>query len=96
MGVHPFGDPSISDDFERVALNLDAQRVPRLRSGLDTGQIRFFVDDELVREVAQSPAYPMQLILSLYEFADGPALASAADSYPKEFMVDWVRGWRAG
>ena len=74
MGVHPFGDPSISDDFERVALNLDASEFHDYAADWTPERIRFFVDDELVREVAQSPAYPMQLMLSLYEFADGPAL----------------------
>jgi Glycosyl hydrolases family 16 len=94
MGLHPFGDPSISDDFERVALNVDASEFHNYAADWTPERIRFFVDDELVREVAQAPAYPMQLILSLYEFAAGPALASAADTYPKEFLVDWVRGWR--
>ena len=33
-------------------------------------------------------------ITNVYELADGPEPASAADQYPKEFLVDWVRGWR--
>jgi hypothetical protein len=42
--------------------------------------------------VEQSPDYPMQLMLSLYAFgaARGPA------RYPKEFVVDHVRGYRLG
>ena len=71
MGVHPFGDPSIVDDFERVTLPIEP-RVPRLRGGVDAGAASASTwTSELVQEVAQSPAYPMQLMLSVYEFADG-------------------------
>jgi hypothetical protein len=35
----------------------------------------------------------MQLMLNVYEFARDEQ-ASASDRYPKEFLVDWVRGWR--
>lgn len=92
--MHPFGDPSITDDFEHVSLPLDAHEFHDYAAEWTPEQVCFFVDEELVREVAQSPAYPMQLMLNIYEFADDPAIASAADSYPKEFLVDWVRGWR--
>jgi len=46
-----------------------------------------------VREVAESPAYPMQLMLNVYEFARDEQ-DSSSDRHPKEFLVDWVRGWR--
>ena len=94
MGVHPFGDPSIVDDFERVDLAIDAREFHDYAAEWAPDRIRFYVDERLVREVAQSPAYPMQLMLSVYEFAEGSALASPADAYPKEFVVDWFRGWR--
>jgi hypothetical protein len=44
-----------------------------------------------VKTVEQSPAYPMQLMLNIYEF---PAEAAEGGSYPKEFVVDYVRGYR--
>jgi len=94
MGVHPFGDPAIVDDFERVDLPIEARELHDYAAEWTPERIRFFVDEEPVREVAQSPAYQMQLMLSVYEFAEGPALASPSDAYPKEFVVDWVRGWR--
>jgi hypothetical protein len=46
---------------------------------------------EAVKTAEQSPAYPMQLMLSLYEFppeGDQPARPS-----PKEFVVNYVRGY---
>ena len=94
MGVHPFGDPTIDDDFERVSVEFDAGEFHAYAAEWTPERVRFFVNEELVREVARSPAYPMQLMLNVYEFATGPAPTSAADRYPKEFLVDWVRGWR--
>jgi Glycosyl hydrolases family 16 len=94
MGVHPFGDPSTFDDFERVDLAIDAREFHDYAAQWTPDRIRFYVDERLVREVAQSPAYPMQLMLNIYEFAQGSALASPADAYPKEFAVDWFRAWR--
>ena len=94
MGVHPFGDPTIDDDFERVSVELDAGEFHAYAVEWTPERVRFFVDEEQVHEVAQSPAYPMQLMLNVYEFSSGPAPTSPAGSYPKEFLVDWVRGWR--
>jgi hypothetical protein len=94
MGVHPFGDRSIVDDFDRVRLAIDARDFHEYAAEWTEERVRFYVDERLVREVPQSPAYPMQLMLGAYEFADGPTPPSPARSYPKEFVVDWVRGWR--
>jgi hypothetical protein len=94
IGVHPFGDASITDDVERVALAVDARTFHDYAAEWTAERIRFFVDDVLVREVRQSPAYPMQLMLNVYEFAEGPDPVSPPERYPKEFLVDWVRGWR--
>jgi hypothetical protein len=53
----------------------------------------FFVDGEQVKTVGQSPSYPMQLMLGIYEFppAEGD---ERTGRYPKEFVVDYVRGYR--
>ena len=94
MGVHPFGDPSIVDDVEQVSLPLDARAFHDYAVEWTPERVRFFVDEEQVREVAQSPAYPMQLMLNIYEFAEGPEPVSPVERSPKVFTVDWVRGWR--
>jgi hypothetical protein len=56
--------------------------------------VAFYVDSRLIKVVHQSPAYPMQFMLGIYEFATGPALGSPADRYPKEFVIDWFRAYR--
>ncbi|WP_166876363.1 glycoside hydrolase family 16 protein [Salinibacterium sp. ZJ450] len=89
MGVHPFGDPGIRDDFRKVPVALDAREFHTYGAEWMPHEVRFFIDDELVTSVEQSPNYPMQLMLNIYEFEGEPSGA-----YPKAFQVDWVRGYR--
>jgi hypothetical protein len=93
MGVHPFGDPRIADEFEQVIVPIDARDFHVYAADWTPDQVVFLVDGEPVKTVRQSPAYPMQLMLSLYEFpADG---ADPRDrGYPKAAVVDYVRGYR--
>jgi hypothetical protein len=95
MGVHPFGDPSLVDEFEAVRLPIDARDFHVYTADWTSEQVTFFVDGELVKTVRQSPVYPLQLMLGIYEFPpadDEPEAAPAA--YPKAFVVDYVRGYR--
>jgi hypothetical protein len=56
--------------------------------------VAFFVDHRLVKTVEQSPAYPMQFMLGIYEFPEDGDAAQPPRPYPKEFVVDWFRGYR--
>ena len=92
MGVHPFGDPRIADDFSREVLPIDARAFHVYAAEWTPGQVRFFVDGEEIKSVDQSPSYPMQLMLGIYEFP-GEA-TERSHEYPKRFTVDYVRGYR--
>jgi hypothetical protein len=94
MGVHPFGDPSIRDEFAAEEVAIDARETHTYSVRWTSRFVAFYVDGTLVKVVGQSPAYPMQFMLDIYEFADGPGLPSSADRYPKVFAVDWFRGYR--
>ncbi|HET9614298.1 MAG TPA: glycoside hydrolase family 16 protein [Candidatus Limnocylindrales bacterium] len=91
MGLHPFGDGAIRDDFARRTLPIDATEFHVYSADWTADGVRFFVDDRLVAVSDQSPAYPMQVMLGIYEFADGADPPSPADAYPKELVVDWFR-----
>jgi beta-glucanase (GH16 family) len=92
MGLHPFGDPSIVNDFEKVEVGVDVRDWHSYAAEWTPERVSFFVDGRRVKVVEQSPAYPMQLLLDIYEFSrDEPA---DPRSYPKEFLVDRVRGYR--
>lgn len=79
---------ALTDDFARVPVSVDT-REPHTYSAewLPEG-VRFSVDDDLVFSTPQSPDYPMQLMLSLYEF-------EPAGDCPRRFAVPSVRGYRA-
>lgn len=94
MGVHPFGDPEIRDEFAQVDLAIDAREFHTYAADWTSDVVAFYVDERRVKLVHQSPAYPMQLMLNIYEFRDDPASPPPADDYPKVFEVDWLRGWR--
>jgi Glycosyl hydrolases family 16 len=91
MGVHPFGDPSITDDFEQVPAAIDVREPHEYAAEWTPERVTFFVDGLPVRTVGQSPAYPMQFMLGIYDFA-GPD--APAERYPKRFVVERFRGYR--
>jgi hypothetical protein len=94
MGVHPFGDPQLDDDFSKVPIEIDATEFHVYAAEWTPTHIDFFVDGREVKSVRQSPTYPMQLMLGIYEFEDASDVAAEPPSYPKEFIVDYVRGFR--
>lgn len=94
MGLHPFGDPSIRDEFSVQHLPIDARDFHVYAAEWTPDHVAFFVDNRLVTTVEQSPSYPMQFMLGIYEFPDAGEAAGPARPYPKEFVVDWFRGYR--
>jgi len=94
MGVHPFGDPAITDEFAAETVGIDARGSHTYAAEWTPDNVAFYVDGRLVKVIRQSPAYPMQFMLSIYEFADHPQLPSAPDRYPKTFVVERFRGYR--
>jgi hypothetical protein len=93
MGVHPFGDPAIVDDFTKVPVEIDIDAFHTYGANWTSESVEFFVDGERVKTVGQSPGYPLQLMLGIFEFprTDG----SAPGPYPKEFEVDYIRVYGA-
>jgi Glycosyl hydrolases family 16 len=93
MGVHPFGDPTLTDEFAAVPLPIDATALHEYAAEWTPERVRFLVDGAQVRQVEQSPGYPMQFMLGVYAFpaADG---GPPPGPYPKEFVVDLFRGYR--
>ncbi|HSL26157.1 MAG TPA: glycoside hydrolase family 16 protein [Acidimicrobiia bacterium] len=91
MGVHPFGDPTLSDDFEEVRLPVDVREFHDYAAQWTRDQVSFFVDGRPVRSVNQAPQYPMQFMLGIYEFG---GLAPSNGPYPKRFTIDSFRAYR--
>jgi hypothetical protein len=92
VGVHPFDDPRIADDFTRVSVPIDVRERHLYAAEWTPDGVLFLIDGEPVKSVEQSPDYPMQLMVNIYEF---PRVDEGRPKpYPKEFVVDYVRGYR--
>jgi hypothetical protein len=89
MGIHPFGDPKLQDTFSKEPLAIDVTEPHEYAVEWIPGRSSFFVDGDLVKSDDQAPDYPMQLMLGIYEFS-----RESKGGYPKEFRVDYVRGYR--
>ena len=94
MGVHPFGDTTLADEFSTVRVPIDVGEFHVYAVEWTTDEVAFFVDGDLVKTVRQSPAYPMQLMLGIYEFPPDGGVEAVPGDYPKAFVVDYVRGYR--
>jgi hypothetical protein len=93
MGVHPFRDPALIDDFERVEFAGDVREPHRYAVDWRPDEVVFSIDGIVARRVAQSPQYPMQLMLDVFAFPPEPP---AAPAYPESFAVHAVRGYALG
>lgn len=89
-GVHPWQDPKLSEDFRQDEIEMDATEFHVYAVDWTEEYVDFLVDGKKIRRVEQSPDYPMQFMLSIYEHP-----GRADDTvFPVEFVVDYVRGYR--
>jgi Glycosyl hydrolases family 16 len=94
MGLRPFADPAIRDSFSVEALAMDPEAFHVYAAEWTPERVTFLVDHQPVKVVEQSPAYPMQFMLGIYEFPDDGQAARPPRPHPKQFVVDWFRGYR--
>jgi hypothetical protein len=94
MGVHRFRDPMLVEDFSADAFGLDVADFHVYGVDWTAESVVFSIDGEVVRRSNQSPDYPMQLMIGVFDF---PAKAAADDSglSVPELVVSHVRGWSA-
>jgi glycosyl hydrolase family 16 len=93
MGVHPFRDPALTDDFAADRVAIDATEPHVYAADWRPGRVDFLVDGRPVRSVAQAPDYPMQLMVAVFDFPE--KAAGAPDGHVPLLAVDWVRGPRS-
>jgi hypothetical protein len=94
MGIHPWADPHLAEDFELVPVGIDPREPHWYAAEWTPERVVFYVDEKPMKVVERSPSYPMQFMLSLYEFGEGPEPVSPRESYPKIGVVERFRGWR--
>lgn len=89
QGVHPFRDPALTDDFEAGRQPVDVTAWHTYAIDWREDRVEFLIDGAATRAVHQSPAYPMQLMMAVFDFPD--RAASGPDHVPR-LVVDRVWG----
>ena len=92
MGLHPFRDPAVSEDFEAVRLPIDAADFHTYVVDWTRERTDFLVDGERIRSCPRPPAYPMQMMLTVFDFPE-MSTGDDADLVPS-LIVDYLRGYQ--
>lgn len=92
MGLRQFNDPNIVTDFTEDSYPIDVREFHEYAVLWTRGKVVLYIDGMPVRKINQSPDYPMQLMLGIYELPE-QLTDAATRQYPKEFVVDYVRGY---
>ncbi|MFE0749113.1 glycoside hydrolase family 16 protein [Gordonia sp. NPDC058843] len=97
VGVHPHRDPRIVDDFSALEMTTDLADLHDYAVEWSPHRLVFTVDGRIVKEVEQAIDYPMQLMLSIFDFPDR-AVPGSSLAYPRILDVTsvQVRGFDAG
>jgi hypothetical protein len=96
-GVHRWSDPQMQEEFFVETFPIDSTRFHIYAVDWTPTHIDFFIDNVKIKTIQQSPQYPMQFMLGLFEMPyegawNGPY--NPADPYPKTFTVDYLRGYQ--
>ena len=92
MGLHPFRDPAVEEDFEAPRRPIDVAGFHTYAVDWRVDRADCLVDGELVRTCAGPPAYPMQLMLAVFDF---PEKSTGDDDAVPDFVIDHLRVYQA-
>jgi hypothetical protein len=91
MGIHPFGDPALHEEFEAIRVPIDTRVAHDYAVEWLPAGVSWFVDGAVVKRSSQSPGYPMQFMLGLYELPIRPPRERARTS--RSALVKRFRAW---
>ncbi|RSM49811.1 glycoside hydrolase family 16 [Actinoplanes sp. ATCC 53533] len=90
VGLHKFRDPGLIEQWSTVPLEIDVADFHTYAVDWRPGSLVFTVDGAEVRRIGQSPNYPVQLMLAVFDF---PGKATGVDEVPvPELIVSHVLG----
>ena len=96
-GVRPWSDPNLRDEFYEDYFDIDSALYHLYALEWTPRHIDFYLDNIHIRRINQSPGYPMQFMLSIYEHPFEGAWSGKYDPaapYPKTFAVDYFRAYQ--
>ncbi|PZX92649.1 glycoside hydrolase [Flavobacterium aquariorum] len=92
-GIHKFNDPNLKEAFYEDDFDIDVTQFHIYSAEWTPEKVIFYIDNQKIREIKQSPNYPMQFMLGIYEIPT--ETGSEKDKiYPKNFVIDYVRGYK--
>lgn len=89
MGVHAFRDPGLVEDFVTPRLDIDPAEMHTYAVEWDADTAIHLVDGVEVRRTPRPPNYPLQAMIAVFDFPDGPG-----ESVVPALVVDRV-AWTA-
>jgi Glycosyl hydrolases family 16 len=89
-GIHQFADPELQEAFFEESFAIDVMDFHFYAAEWMPGKTIFYIDGKKIKELPQAPDYPLQLMLGIYEVPEG---ATDKSAYPKEFVIDWLKGY---
>ena len=92
-GIRKFKDDKLTDDFHEDDFKIDVLKFHIYAAEWTPEKVIFYIDNQKTRELNQSPKYPMQFMLGIYEIPSEERDIKD-ETYPKEFIVDYVRGYK--
>jgi hypothetical protein len=92
VGVKAFRDPALTQDFAAPRVPIDVTEPHLYAVEWDTDEAVFSVDGRPLRRCRRPPAYPLQLMLAVFDF---PAWSAGDDDHlVPRLVVDRVAGSR--
>jgi Glycosyl hydrolases family 16 len=91
MGIRSFRDPTLTGDFSTPRLEIDVSEPHAYAVVWNPESVDIVVDDVSVRRIDQSPGYPMQLMIGVFDFPARDPSGLWADHVP-ELVVSSVKG----
>lgn len=90
MGIRAFGDPQLRGDFTEVTQPIDVSRFHDYAVDWRPGSVTFTIDDEVAKELDESPDYRVILMIGLFDF---PARSTSSLSHTPVMEVEriWSR-----
>lgn len=90
QGIHAFRDPQLTESFDAAHHRLDVAAWHTYAVDWREDRTVFLVDGVVTAIVHQSPTYPMQMIMAVFDFPD--RAAPGDDGHVPRLLVDRVIG----
>lgn len=90
-GIKPIHDPDLQSEFFHDSLPINTTEFHIYAMEWTPTHVDFYVDNEKCQTVQQSPNYPMQFMLNIYDLPQDDDLQVP---YPCQCVVDYIRGYQ--